>query len=209
MGRPQVAGVAITGHQIVEVGGRVVKRPPVRLLHVPLRDLVSLGVHVDQHLRARPQELPPDHAALLAHVCQGQLLHLPDSLNEEEVLRRVLLLQKLPKVVVTHGVLEQVPAAEGPAPDPADSHLLPGTLLEHLPELGGVRDPGVAWLGGHQEGVVLVVEVEELDVGLGALGHSYRALVNPGAEVGSFITESASDNSDIPSKRRERKTRRE
>ena len=95
-----------------------------------------------------------------------------------------------------HRVLEEIPATEGPSPDAPLGNLLLGhpaeypvqpaaaaAAAEHLPELGGVADPGVGWLGGHEERVVLVVQVEELDVRLGAFGHADGALVDAGAQI--------------------------
>lgn len=85
--------------------GRVVEGPPVGLLHVLLGDLARLGVHVDEHLGAGPQEARPDGAALLGHVHLRQLLHPPHRLHEQQVLRRVLLLQE--RAAVGRGDFEQ------------------------------------------------------------------------------------------------------
>lgn len=184
--RPEVPRVAVGGHEIVEVRGGVVERPAVGPLHVLLGDLVRLRVDVDEHLGAGREELAPDDHALLGHVDLRQLLHPPNGLDEEQVLRGVLLLQEGAEVVVAHGVLEHLPAGERPPPDPPLGHVLAGALLEDLPEVGGVRGPGVGGLRGHEEGVVLVVEAEVLDVRLGALGDPDRALVHPRAEVGGL-----------------------
>ena len=100
-----------------------------------------------------------------------------------------------------HRVLEEVPATEGPSPDAPLGNLLLGhpaeypvqpaaaAAAEHLPELRGVADPRVGRLGGHEERVVLVVQVEELDVRLGALGHADGALVDASAQILSLILE--------------------
>ncbi len=69
------------------------------------------------------QELLPYRRALLGHVLLRQLLHAPDGLDEEEVLRGILLLQEGTEVVPPHRVLEQVPAAEAPLADATLSHL--------------------------------------------------------------------------------------
>ena len=82
------------------------------------------------------------------------------------------------------------------------TYLFLGTLFKHFPELGGVRDPGVGRLGGGEEGVVLVVEAEELDVRLGALGHPDRTLVQPRLEVGNLTVQPLCLSSNIPAKNR-------
>ena len=196
--RPEIPRVAVRGHEIVEVRGGVVERPAVGPLHVLLGDLVRLRVYVDEHLGAGREELPPDDRALLGHVDLGQLLHPPHGLDEEEVLRGVLLLEEGAEVVVADRVLEHLPAGEGPPPDPPLGHVLAGALLEDLPEVGGVRGPGVGGLGGDEEGVVLVVEAEVLDVRLGALGHADGALVHPGAEVGGLAGQALATEVGVP-----------
>ena len=50
------------------MGARDVEAPPVGIVHVLLRDLVRLGVHVDGVLGLGPHEVAPDDAALLRHL---------------------------------------------------------------------------------------------------------------------------------------------
>ena len=50
------------------MGAGDVEAPPVGIVHVLLRDLVRLGVHVDGVLGLGPHEVPPDDAALLRHL---------------------------------------------------------------------------------------------------------------------------------------------
>ena len=61
-------GVAITCHQVEQVGARDVEAPPVGIVHVLLSDLVRLGVHVYGVLGLGPHEVAPDDAALLRHL---------------------------------------------------------------------------------------------------------------------------------------------
>ena len=50
------------------MGAGDVEAPPVGIVHVLLRDLVRLGVHVDGVLGLGPHEVAPDDAALLRHL---------------------------------------------------------------------------------------------------------------------------------------------
>ena len=50
------------------MGARDVEAPPVGIVHVLLRDLVRLGVHIDGVLGLGPHEVTPDDAALLRHL---------------------------------------------------------------------------------------------------------------------------------------------
>ena len=50
------------------MGTRDVEAPPVGIVHVLLRDLVRLGVHIDGVLGLGPHEVAPDDAALLRHL---------------------------------------------------------------------------------------------------------------------------------------------
>ena len=76
---------------------------------------------------------------------------------------------------------------------------LGGALVVHLPELDGVRDPGVGGsLGRHQGGVVLAVRGEELHVGLGALAHLDRALVHARAQVGGLLRQAPLQHRHVP-----------
>ena len=103
---------------------------------------------------------------------------------------------------MSHGIFEEIPATECPSPHASLGNLLLGhpaeypvqaaaaaTTAEHLPELRGVADPRVGRLGGHEERVVLVVQVEELDVSLGAFGHADGALVYASAQIFPLILE--------------------
>ena len=118
----------------------------------------------------------------------------------------------LPEVVVPHRVFEEIPAAECPPPHAPLGNLLFGHPAEyavqpaaaaaasakHLPELCGVADPRVGRLGGHEEGVVLVVQVEELDVSLGALGHADGALVDASAQILPLVLEALPKHRCVP-----------
>ena len=50
------------------MGAGDVEAPPVGIVHVLLRDLVRLGVHVDRVLGLGPHEVSPYDAALLRHL---------------------------------------------------------------------------------------------------------------------------------------------
>ena len=80
-----IPGVAVTGHQIEQVGTGDVKGPPeaesikvrsqddsqllpVWIVHILLSDLVGLGVHVDGVVGLAAHVVLPDDAALLSHL---------------------------------------------------------------------------------------------------------------------------------------------
>ncbi len=102
-----------------------------------------------QHVCSCSEELLPDPPALVGNIALGQLLHVPHGLDEEQVLGGVLLLQERLEVVVTYRVFQKLPAAETPSLDPSLGYLIPVTLLEHVPELGGVRYPRVTGFRWH------------------------------------------------------------
>lgn len=67
--------------------------------------------------------VPSTYSTYLGHVVLSHLFHLPHSLHKEKVFRGIFLLQEAAEVIVTHGVLEHIPAAEGPTFDPSLGHL--------------------------------------------------------------------------------------
>ena len=56
------------------MGARDVEAPPVGIVHVLLRDLVRLGVHVDGVLSGGGHKLVPDNLALVRYLTGGKLL---------------------------------------------------------------------------------------------------------------------------------------